>query len=38
MAGESCKVELALIKANYYFLSMLLRQELLFTMDLFSST
>jgi len=31
MAGESCKVEIALIKASSSCLSMMLRQELLLT-------
>jgi len=31
MAGESCIVEIALIKANSYCLGMMLRQELLYT-------
>jgi hypothetical protein len=30
-AGESCRMEIALIKANSSCLSMVLRQELLFT-------
>jgi hypothetical protein len=37
-AGENCRVEIALIKSNSSCLSLLLRQEPLYTMDLFSST